>query len=240
MIGMGRDGFVVTPWQGDRGVAYLRARGPNTTIDAVGLSRCLERLRSSGYEAAVTPALHPEEAGPYFANGFYEFDSLIVLGHALEAVPQPVRPPEARVRIDRARRRDLRRIFEVDRLAFPPQWRMDRVGLREARRATTHVHFRSARDHSTEDRSDRTLIGYAISGRTGSTAFLQRLAIHPDHSGRGTGSALVIDGLRWAADNRCSNLLVNTQVTNQRALSLYERLGFVRSTTTLVVLRCTL
>lgn len=240
MVGMGRDGFSVTPWQGDASVAYLRARDPTGAVDANGLSRYLERLRSSGYTAVITPALHPEEAQAYFANGFDEVDSLIVLGHPLDHIPEPSRPLEGSVAIGGARRRDLQRIFSVDGRAFPPQWQLDRSGLREARRATTHVHFRAARDLRITGRPSDQLVGYAISGRTGSTAFLQRLAIDPEHAGRGTGSALVVDSMRWASDHRCSNLLVNTQTTNQRALSLYERLGFVRSATTLVVLRCTL
>lgn len=256
MIGMRRNRFSVTPWQGDRSVAYLRVRDSSTAVDAETIARHLEHLASSGYRSVITPALHPEEARAYFANGFEEFDSLIVLGHTLDDVParsgandaphgpgsdgRSDRPTVGGTVLRRARRRDLPRVFELDRRAFPPQWRLDRNGLVEARRATTHVHFRVAEDGPTGERTHERVIGYAISGRTGPTAFLQRLAVDPDHSGRGTGSALVVDGLRWAARHRCSNLLVNTQTTNHRALGLYERLGFVRSSTRLVVLRCEL
>lgn len=240
MTGMGREGFSVTPWQGDPSVAYLRVHDSRSGVDPNQLSRYLERLSSSKYTAVVTPALHPEEAHAYFANGFNKVDSLIVLGRPLDVIPPPPAPPGGVVTIGRARRRDLEGIFGLDRRAFPPQWQLDRNGLREARRATTHVHFRAARDSTISGRSPDRVVGYAISGRTGSTAFLQRLATDPDHSSRGIGSALVVDGMGWAARHGCSNLLVNTQTTNQRALSLYERLGFVRSATTLVVLRCVL
>lgn len=240
MIGIGRDGFTVTPWQGDPTVAYVRVRDAHRQVDAPTVSRLIEGLATSGYTEAVTPALHQDETHAYFANGFREVDSLVVLSHGLDPLPRPRGSATGSIRIRRARRRDLNRIFELDERAFPPRWKLDDNGLDEARRATTHVHFRTARDTQIDGRSHDQVVGYAISGRTGQTAFLQRLAVDPDHSGRGTGSALVIDGLRWALDHRCSNLLVNTQTTNHRALSLYESLGFVESATRLVVLRCRL
>jgi len=46
----------------------------------------------------------------------------------------------------------------------------------------------------------------------------------------------VLDALRWAARRRVGRVLVNTQTTNERALDLYRRLGFVRTPTDLVVL----
>lgn len=239
-MGIGRDGYSVTPWQGDPATAYLRVRDPNTPLDTRGLSQILDHLGSAGYESVVTPALHAEEAQAYFATGFSEFDSLIVLGHTLDRIPDPIIPSLGSIVLDRARRRDLQRIFDLDSRAFPPRWRLDHNGLDEARRATTRVHFRVARDPTIAERRSEQVVGYAISGRTGTTAFLQRLAVDPDHAGRGTGSTMVIDCLRWAARHRCSNLLVNTQTTNLRALLLYERLGFTRSSTRLVVLRYSL
>lgn len=233
-------GLTAAPWQADSTTAYLRVRDTNAVISASDLSQFLDHLRSVGFESVVTPALHPEETQAYFANGFTEIDSLIVLGHTLGTIPGPVTGADGPVVIERARRRDLRRMFELDARAFPQRWQLDRHGLDEARRATNRVHFRVARDpRRSEDRSEQ-VVGYAISGRTGPTAFLQRLAVDPDHTGEGTGSAMVIDCLRWASDHRCTNVLVNTQTTNARALALYERLGFVRSSTRLVVLRCSL
>jgi GNAT superfamily N-acetyltransferase len=73
---------------------------------------------------------------------------------------------------------------------------------------------------------DRALVGYHVTGRAGSLGYLQRLAVHPDVHGRGLGTALVGDALDWCARRGCSSVLVNTQEINQRALSLYEHLGF--------------
>jgi len=48
----------------------------------------------------------------------------------------------------------------------------------------------------------------------------------PDHQHRGIATALVVDALWWARRRGAHSVLVNTQVTNTGALSLYEHLGF--------------
>ena len=65
-----------------------------------------------------------------------------------------------------------------------------------------------------------------VHGRAGPAGYVQRLAVRPEASGRGWGSALVLDGLRWMARTGCKEALVNTHTDNARALALYERLGF--------------
>ena len=237
-IGIGRDRFDVGPWQGDAATAYLNTARPGDQIDPQNLTGCLERLRSWGFSAVVTSALHPEETQPFITNGFRDFDSLTVLSHPLHGMPSPVMPLADGLRLRRAKRGDLGTVFRVDERAFPPNWRIDALGVEEARRATTRSRFRVV------ERSDADVsgvpVGYAITGRTGRMGFLQRLATDPDWSGQGIGSALVIDALRWAARGRCSRLLVNTQFTNRRALALYENLGFIQTATRLTVLRCSL
>jgi ribosomal protein S18 acetylase RimI-like enzyme len=47
---------------------------------------------------------------------------------------------------------------------------------------------------------------------------------------------LVIDGLRWLKRWRVEQVVVNTQYENERALDLYERLGFRRQPLGLSVL----
>lgn len=236
-IGIGRDRFVIGPWQGDPEIAYLTSRRPNDQIRPGNLQECLGRLRQAGFKAVVTPALHPDEAVVFRTNGFAQIDSLAVLGHTLDEIPTPRRELDRRLRLRRGRRRDLSQIFDLDRRAFPPNWRLDEFGMREARTATTHSRFRVTQETGG---AERRVVGYAVAGRTGHMGFLQRLAADPDWNGLGIGSALTLDALHWARSNRCTSLLVNTQHTNRRALELYESLGFVRTSTQLAVLRCSL
>jgi ribosomal protein S18 acetylase RimI-like enzyme len=101
--------------------------------------------------------------------------------------------------------------------------------MHDAETATPSARFRVAE-------ADGVVVAYAITGRSGSQAFLQRLATDPEHAGSGLATALCRDALRWADRHRCNRLLVNTQVDNERALRLYRHLGFRMTPSDLVVL----
>ena len=62
----------------------------------------------------------------------------------------------------------------------------------------------------------RPLVAFAISGAASGQGYLQRLAVAPEHQGRGHGRALVVDALAWMAARRLSHALVNTAVGNER------------------------
>ena len=119
----------------------------------------------------------------------------------------------------RARRSDRAAALAVDARSFDPFWRLDPAGLDEAVDATPSSRFRVI------DGPDG-VVGYAVSGRAGARGFLQRLAVDPAVRGRGYGSALVVDGLRWMKRRGAARAMVNTQERNNDALRLYERLGF--------------
>lgn len=226
---LGHERFRVGPWHADASTAYLTLTPEVTRPSVAGLQRCLERLRDEGYSSIITSALHPEEARPFLQAGFAEYDRLRVLSHDLSDLDPPHRSTDARVRLRRARRSDRADALAVDALAFPPFWRLDEAGLDEAIDATPRTRFRVAQ-------LDGHTIGYAVTGRAMTQGFLQRLATDPRHMGRGVGSALVLDALRWARRRHVQRVLVNTQDDNDRALALYGQLGFQLTATDLVVL----
>ncbi len=121
-------------------------------------------------------------------------------------------------------------MLELDGLAFESFWQFDKFSLREARRATPTSRFAVAVDSG-------RVVGYAVTGRAGGRGYLQRLAVDPAAQGTGVGSSLVHDCIDWLHGKGVAMALVNTQERNLRALSLYERLGFVRQREGLVVLR---
>ncbi|OUW87185.1 MAG: hypothetical protein CBD84_02705 [Acidimicrobiaceae bacterium TMED224] len=82
-----------------------------------------------------------------------------------------------------------------------------------------------------------TALGFAITGRSGRIGFLQRLAVDPAHQRLGIGRSLVADALQWSHKRFVRELLVNTQITNLAAVSLYESMGFVKKRDGLAVLR---
>ena len=85
--------------------------------------------------------------------------------------------------------------------------------------------------------TDGALGGFAITGAAAGHGYLQRLAVAPDHQGQGHGRALVLDSLRWMRARRLGHGLVNTAVDNERALGLYESVGFQRLPDRLVVMQ---
>ncbi len=228
LLSVGEECFRVGPWHADDRIAYLALQPSVGEPSVEGLHGCLERLAEVGYSSVITSALHPTEARAFIDAGFTEYDRLRVLAHDLHHVPV-TRSLEQGMRLRRAHRRDREASLVVDGRAFPAFWRLDRSAMAEAEHATPVTRFRVATCRG-------QVVGYAITGRGSGQGFLQRLAIDPDSAGRGVGSALVLDSLRWAVRRRCRRVLVNTQQENRRALDLYGRLGFQETPTHLVVL----
>jgi ribosomal protein S18 acetylase RimI-like enzyme len=219
----------VGPWRGDEHVAYLApvGDGPAPTPDTV--RRAVAGLAGRGYTEAVTAALGPLEAQGFLLAGFEVHERLHLLARHLTDLPAA---PPAPLR--RARRRDRPSVLAIDGRAFSSFWRLDDAGLDEALAATPSSRFRVAEDTETDSEA---VAGYAVTGRAGKRGFLQRLAVDPACEGRGLGRALVLDGLTWLRRRGCDRVVVNTQEANERALALYEQLGFRRQHAGLAVLR---
>jgi ribosomal protein S18 acetylase RimI-like enzyme len=204
-------------WQGDGEVAFLHP-APGAPLPSVEfLRRCLDTLAARGYRRVVTGALSSLEQASFLAAGFAVEEHLHLLGLDLtrELPPIPSGHPLRRVR-----RRRRAEILAIDRAAFPTFWQFDSGGLAEALRATPTVRFRAAVEPG------GAIAGYAICGRSGPRGFVQRLAVDPGRQRAGTGRRLLLDGLVWMRRRGVARALVNTQVGNQAALSLYTQVGF--------------
>lgn len=212
VVQWGTDRIRIGPWRGDALVAFITPIG-GLPASGVAIDRCLQVLTEKGYGSALTAALSAAEQEPFFDAGFTVHERLHLLRH-----DDPVLPDPPTVRLRRALPFDQAEILALDELAFDSFWRLDRTSLRDARRATPVSRYRVAGEHG--------VAGYAITGRAGPVGYLQRLAVHPDHQHRGVGTALVSDALWWARRRGATSMLVNTQITNEAALSLYLRMGF--------------
>lgn len=215
----------VRSWRGRDDVAECLAAPIGTWVPPGLVRDALARARAQGYRRMVTPALPPYEWHPYLDAGFEIRERLHLLGHDLLALPE-----KGAHRLRKVRRRDLDTVLEIDHLAFEPFWRMDPPALDEAVRATPSSRFRLHRGGD----------GYALFGRAGNRGYVQRLAVRPGAEGSGLGSTLVTDGLWWLRRWRITEVLVNTQASNDRAVALYERLGFRRRAGGLAVLEADL
>jgi len=218
----------VSPWRGDASTAHLLPGRSKPT--AASLSRTLEELAGTDYGAALTAALPPAEQRLFLDAGFEVHERLHLLVRDLDGLARlGAGPAELR----RGHHADRPRILAVDAAAFPPFWQLDAPGLEDAVAATPSARLRVAvaRD------APRPIVGYAVTGRAGPRGYLQRLAVDPPAQGAGIGAALVVDGLRWLRRWGAKEVLVNTQVGNDAAVRLYERLGFRLQPDGLAVLR---
>ena len=166
----------------------------------------------------MTSALSPLEQAGFLAAGFTVEETLRLLGMDLRRSELPGVPGGLPLRRVPNRRRP--EVLAVDGAAFPEFWRFDGFALSDALAATPSVRFRQAVGPAGEP------VGYAICGRAARRGYVQRLAVRPDHQGRGTGRRLLLDGLHWMLRRGVTRAVVNTQITNRAALGLYEAVGF--------------
>jgi len=174
----------------------------------------------------VTSALGHAERQPFLEAGFGHRESLHLLSHQLDKLPRKSRGSH---RMRGGRRTDTPAVLEIDRRSFDSFWALDRDALQAAKKATPTHRYRVAT-------IDRKVVGYSITGRAGRASFLQRLGVDPEARGAGIGTDLVRDALDWAIAQGATSMLVNTQVSNERARRLYEEIGFTLSTDRLDVL----
>jgi ribosomal protein S18 acetylase RimI-like enzyme len=227
VIHWGRERVRTGPWRGNRQVAFL-APVPDAPLPSADfLRRCLSVLAARGFTRVVTAALSPLEQGGFLAAGFEVEERLHLLAIELDGLP----PLVQNISFRRLGWHQRREVLEVDSAAFSGFWQFDETGLGEALRATPRTRFRGVMAPD-----ERRLAAYAICGRAGSRGFVQRLAVHPDYQHGGFGRALLLDGLHWMRRRRVRRAVVNTQLGNAAALSLYQQIGFQREPSGLSVL----
>jgi len=196
-------------------VAYLAPVSAAPTLGPMVLAALRDRLEHLGYQAVITAAVAPSARDRLVADGFSIRAELTALSQELAESPRLSHPGQ---RTRRARRRDADDVLRIDAEAFPPFWRLDADGLREARIATPSSRWRVIRSPE--------VAAYSITGRAGPMGYLQRLAVAAHCQGQGLGTALVADALAWLQHRGARTALVNTPPDNERALALYQRCGF--------------
>ena len=229
----------VRPWPGSPTTASLTLSAAHDEADSLPADRevraWLDDIRAMGYRAVRTGAVGPGVAGRLAGLGFVPVQELELLSADLQAVPPPPMPKPVVVvsRAWLASPRLVGRVLRVDRRAFAEGWCMDAPALRDARRATSHSALWTARDR------DGT-VGFVLVGRTGTSGYVQRLAVDPLRQRHGIAFELLASAHAWLRSNGCSVAFVNTEPTNLPALTLYRRSGYAPLSYRLQVLECDL
>jgi ribosomal protein S18 acetylase RimI-like enzyme len=188
------------------------------------LQTWVDTLSRWGYDSVRTSPLAPVAATALSAVGFNTSQKLTLLERT-ESDPIIVARPLQSVRprfpfLRMPANSMVEAILEIDRAAFGQDWMMDEQTFREALHATHRA--RIFVSHATG-----RISGFVIAGITDSYGFIQRLAVHPDFQRRGDASSLVQNSLAWIHSHGCRSTVVNTEVSNAAALSIYKHHGFV-------------
>jgi ribosomal protein S18 acetylase RimI-like enzyme len=207
-------------------------------------------MRDRGYTHVRTSALSTAALRALEPHGFAVCQRLALLTSTLDPTRESMsRPVDFSNTFDndfslqstsltrlRMRRADLGRVLDVDESAFGRRWSLDEPGLCDAVSATPRARVFVARS--------RAIDGYVVVGATNSAhpsnGFVQRLAVHASAQRNGLGKALLRSALQWLTTRGCKTVYVNTEQTNEVALSLYQQHGFRAVPHELCVLECNL
>jgi ribosomal protein S18 acetylase RimI-like enzyme len=153
------------------------------------------------------------------STGFGLKENIVLLQLTKENI-KPFTVPQG-VRIRPMVEADMPAVIKIDLAAFGWFWHNTFDSLQRAR-------LQNASATVAEDDSGE-VIGYQISTGNPFGAHLARLAVQPQAQGRGVGTALVGDLIHGLGVSQFRKLSVNTQADNMASLSLYEKLGFIRT-----------
>ncbi len=219
-------------WRGPRGSRPLIAVRGHSPPRARAVDEAARRVAAMGFDRVFTEAVDEKAALPFLETGFSVVEELVVLKRSVGRFSRVPRERTAKplARIVPADPHRYQEIAGLDRRAFPEFWSLSPEGIEDAVRATRSavvlVAEALAPAPDLHYPQGDPLLGYAILGIEGRTAYLQRLGVDPAWQRRGLGRALAISVMRLARRSTASVLWVNTPATNLGALTLYESLGF--------------
>lgn len=186
----------------------------------------LDTLREWGYHRIRTSALSPSVADRLHDIGFTTVQDLVLL-HREMNLPLPVAHENVgsisslrlRAPYSLLQKSVLHHLLDIDRMSFGDNWCMDEKSFHEALTAT----------HKTKIfvmKINGEIVGFIIVGVTSTNAFIQRLAVHPYARRTGVASQLLHTALTWIQKKHCTRVVVNTEILNHAAISLYSHFDF--------------
>lgn len=212
------DAYILRRWRAHSDVVALLGvwAPPRRMSDLVVDARAV--AGEHGFRRVMSPLVPARAAGPYLEAGMVEFERLVAYSVAT-AVVGVGDHTEHEVVI--AGRDDVDALAELDRRCFEEFWCHGIAELRDALEEGAHVTL--VRDAA------GGIAGSAISALSGSVVTIGRLATAPAARRGGVASALLADADRWARSRGAIGLSLCTQVVNEPARRLYERVGFERA-----------
>jgi ribosomal protein S18 acetylase RimI-like enzyme len=205
-------------------VAWIRFFGHHQDLSAAQAWSSLWEVARSEISRANTPTyiaaiVVKQWFQTILLSSGFELKQNIILLELLNGNIRSFSTPQG-IRIRPMQDADMPTVAQIDLDAFGQFWHNTVDVLQRAR-------LMCASATIAED--DSGVIGYQLSTKNLLGAHLARLGVRPEAQGRGIGSALVSDLIQSLGANQLSRLSVNTQADNAASLSLYKKLGFVRT-----------
>lgn len=126
---------------------------------------------------------------------------------------------ESPVLIRRMREEDLPEVLAIEQLCFSNPWNRETF-LGEIQNKA--ISFPLVVIH----REEKKVVGYVIFWQIGDEAQINNVAIHPGFQGRGLGELTMRYVLERMKENGVHFVSLEVRASNQRAQSLYRKLGF--------------
>jgi ribosomal protein S18 acetylase RimI-like enzyme len=180
-----------------------------------------QEIARAGGATVAAIAIQPWFQDVLAESGFENRQQIVMLEWRYQSsFLQAGAAPVNRIRIRRMTESDLPEVEKTDAASFGPLWQNPLETIRKAFAQALYV---------TVAENEQGIVGYQLSTGGGQRAHLARLAVHPVAQGKGAGRALLSDLFRYVTYAGISRLSVNTQSDNQASLSLYQRMGFLRT-----------
>jgi ribosomal protein S18 acetylase RimI-like enzyme len=180
-------------------------------------STARQEIAGAGGAKVAAIAIQPWFQEVLAASRFENRQQIVLLEWRYK--PSAVRAASA-IHIRRMTEEDLTEVEQTDAASFDPLWHNPLDTLRRALGQALYA---------TVAENENGIIGYQLSTGGGQRAHLARLAVHPAVQGKGAGRALLNDLFAYLTHAGIPRLSVNTQSDNEVSLSLYQRMGFVRT-----------
>ena len=179
------------------------------------LTPCIAHLRAGGTTALTYTGSAAWLTGPLQGRGFQLISHIVTFEKANLSIPHEgnqtvdVRPVESA---------DMPALVALDALVFHPRWRNS---------VDTLTRWKEVVPFFVVGVVEESVVGCCCcSVIEPGHGYLIRMAVHPSWQGRGVGTRLVAETVRFFGRAGARRITLNTQEENERAQRLYRKFGF--------------
>jgi ribosomal-protein-alanine N-acetyltransferase len=121
--------------------------------------------------------------------------------------------------------RDLPRILEIERLAFPQPWSLDSF-KREMMLPFSRILVVATNEQAVEARTSDRIVGFLCRWLVADECHILNVAVHPELRRSGVGMTLMFEAIEEARAKSIRLFTLEVRRSNVAARSLYRRLNF--------------